>query len=353
MSFERTKGSITNLSGTKVSVDALLDMLVCVTRDVYENNQVTNVSAMAVDDQSAMLKKLYNLLKLLLTVYEDNQSGVSQFGDRIRNDFARITGSLAENEELIESLVKEIEQNEAYERELRDSHKEVELRRGHLLNVKNECDELTRKIDELNDSKLDEMAETRDELKAELTVREEKAAVLKGECDVTRAQLDQAEEKTDALKAEIASLERNIRALENEERENLEKKAELERTIEQVKTRLAEAKQQLAEFPEKAKAINDEYEDVQAQMTAMLNALNSVKADCLMKNHLFSGGASIATQNHPEMELVSQQLRTWQEMEEWFSNLQERMDALSEVYRAVLAQLVKQAENITGKPESK
>ena len=108
MGFERTKGSITNLGGTEVSVDALLDMLVCVTRDVYENNEITNVSSMKVEDQSVMLKKLYNLLKVLLTVYGDNQAGIFQFGERIRGDYLRIAEALKESEAVIDDLVKEM-----------------------------------------------------------------------------------------------------------------------------------------------------------------------------------------------------------------------------------------------------
>lgn len=353
MSFERTRGSITNLSGTNVSVDALLDMLVCVTRDVYENNQVTNVSAMKVEDQSAMLKKLYNLQKMLMTIYEDNRSGVSQFGERIRNDFARITGSLNENENLIEGLLGEIEQTEVKQRELRDSYQEVEKRRGHLLSVKHDCDELNRKIDELNDAKLDEMAVTRDELKKELTVRWEKAGVLKGEIDSLQDQLGKAQEKADGLKAEIRDLQQGIRSLENEEQENLDRKAELERTIEQTKLRLEEAKRQLADFPELARQITEEYEVLKAQMTVMLNAVNSAKSDEFLREHLFGGGTIFGTGSQPDLGLASRKLSTWKEMEDWFNQLQQRIDGLLEVYRAVMAELVTQAENITEKTEKK
>ena len=87
MSFERTKGSITNLSGGNISADDLLDMLVCVTRDVYDENKVTNVAALQVNDQSVLLKKMYNLIKMILVIYDGNKEGVIQFSERIRNEY--------------------------------------------------------------------------------------------------------------------------------------------------------------------------------------------------------------------------------------------------------------------------
>ena len=73
MSFERTAGSIENLSGMdKIGLDLMFEMLVCVVQDVREYNGVANLQESGVSEPGLLIKKAYNLMQALLPIFKEN-----------------------------------------------------------------------------------------------------------------------------------------------------------------------------------------------------------------------------------------------------------------------------------------
>lgn len=354
MSFERTKGSITNLSGRKISADDLLDMLVCVTRDVYEENHVTSPTALQVVDQGVLLKKMYNLIKMVLAIYDGNQDGIVQFSERIRGEYTRSIENIAVYETVISGLLEEMEHEEEKRNALQVLHADVEERRGHLLTVKEECNVLQRRIDELNDSRLDEMAARKETLEAELASHSARAQELNSEQAALQADLDAAEERVATLVGAIAGLREQLSGLQSEESSAREEKNHLEQSIDYVKARLEEARQQIGNLPILSKKIQDEYQEIQIQLTVMLNAFNSAKSDAFLAENLFAlpGSSKVFTvDSYPDLAICGKRINNWAELENWFAELEQRISGLLEVLRSMLAVLVDKSESITSKKD--
>ena len=176
MSFESTSTSIKNLSGRdKITLDLLFEMMVCVAQDIQKYNNVTDLSVTPVGDQSVLLKNACNVMQLALSAYTKNKEGMSEYSSSIQERFAIVADDMKKALSEAEELKKRIEDGEAKERELETKRDELELSRGHLLKVGEECDDLQRQIDILSDSALDKKAEEKKKLDAELSQRTIKA----------------------------------------------------------------------------------------------------------------------------------------------------------------------------------
>ena len=354
MSFERTKGSITNLSGGNISADDLLDMLVCVTRDVYDENKVTNVAALQVNDQSVLLKKMYNLIKMILVIYDGNKEGVIQFSERIRNEYSQSVESLAMYDSILAGIMDDISREEQKRSELQAVLADVEARRGHLLTVKEECDAIQQRIDQLNDTALDEMAAKKVTMEAELSQRTARAEELAAEQAQLQSELEALEERLTALTASLEAVREQHEALKEEEASATEEKARLEESIETGRVQPEEATQRIGDLPAISERINTEYQEIQMQMTVMLNALNSAKSDAFLTENLYAlpGSSNAFTvENYPDLAIAGKKINNWNELEAWFAELEERIDGLLEVLRTMLAVLVEKAESITAQKD--
>lgn len=354
MSFERTKGSIINLSGGNISADDLLDMLVCVTRDVYDENKVTNVAALQVNDQSVLLKKMYNLIKMIRVIYDGNKDGIVQFSERIRNEYNQSVESIAMYDSTLTGIMGDISREEQKRSELQAVLADVEARRGHLLTVKEECDAIQQRIDQLNDTALDEMAAKKVTMEAELAQRTARADELAADQAQLQSQLEALEERLTALNASLDAVREQHEALNAEEASATEEKAHLEESIETVRLQLEEARQHIGDLPTISERINAEYQEIQMQMTVMMNALNSAKNDAFLAENLYAlpGSSNAFTvDNYPDLAIAGKKISNWNEVETWFAELEERIDGLLEVLRTMLAVLVKKAESITAQKD--
>lgn len=356
MSFERTKGSIINLSGGNISADDLLDMLVCVARDVYDENQVTNPAALPVKDQSILLKKMYNLIKMILVIYEGNQDGVAQFSARIRGEYSQAVERLAVNDSVLSGILEDISREEQKRGELQDLLADVQARRGHLLSVKEECDAIQERIDRLNDEALDEMVSRKAEMEAELAQRSARAEALSGEHAALRANLDALEERLGSLNSALAAVRERHEALEAEETAAIQEKAHLEARMETLRGQLEEARQRVGDLPAVTEGLDAEYREIQMQMTVMLNALNSARSDAFLEENLYAlpgAGKALTVENYPDLAVAGKKISSWEELETWFAELEERIGGLLEVLRAALAAMIQKAEGITARKEQK
>lgn len=351
MSFERTKGSIKNLSADKtISLDSMLDMLVCVTQDIYEHNGVKDAKKIDVDDQRMFLIKELNLAQMLLSVYEENKAGVSEFSVGIQDRYIKTIEDLEKAVAEISLCVDEIQKEETKKTELAKSHKRLRDERGYLLNIKTECEDLQNKIDILNDKKLDEMALEKEILQKEYDERQLKSEELRQQQASIKNNLNDFNERIKNLEEMKIELLKQTESLNEEEKLKLIEKEELEEIIEDIKLKLKEYQEWIDNFSELSKELIDNYEERKAEFTVILNALNSAKSDEFVMNTLFKipdTKESLSSDNYPDYNVVKDEITSLDELREWFDILEQRIKGLIQVYGNMFKSLVKQSEKIT------
>lgn len=355
MSFERTKGSITSLSGGNISADDLLDMLVCVTRDVYDANKVTNPAALRVNDQTVLLKKMYNLIKMILVIYNGSKEGISQFSQKIRSDYAQAIESLTANEAMLSDIEERISREEQTRAALREMLEDVEVSRGHLQAVKEECDAIQTKIDRLSDPALDKMAAKKSAMEAELLKRQAQAAALTKDQAKLQNDLDKVNAHVAELETALTALREQHAAVQAEALTLTEEKNRLEASITTLRAQVEEAKQRLGDLPALRDQVDEEHQQIQMQMTVMLNALNSAKHDAFLTENLYAlpgSSKAFTVENYPDLAIAGKKINNWDELDAWFGELEARIGGLLEVLRQMLEVLVKTSESITARTDS-
>ena len=347
MSFERTKGSIMNLSAGQVFTDDLLDMLVCVVRDVYEVSNVTKA------DQSALLKKMYNLIKMIQSIYQGNKEGISQFSERIQNEYKMAMDLLATQNNIVGQIVKTTEQEEQTLTELQKVAQDVEARRGHLLSVKEDCAKLQKQIDQLNDPELDRLAEQKAALEKDLNQRQQREADLRKEIDRLLQDINEVNRQIEELEKEVEKVKKQLAERKAEEAKLTKQKAEMEADIVETRAKLESMEKGIQELPALRDKINDAYQEIQVQMTAMTNAVNSAKSDAFLETNLYAAdaGGALTVDNYPDLAVAGKQVKSWEELEGWFAELEARINGLMKVYCETLGAVVKKAETITVKKD--
>lgn len=354
MSFERTKGSITSLSGGNISADDLLDMLVCVTRDVFDANKITNAAALRVNDQTVLLKKMYNLMKMILVIYNGNQAGITQFSEKIRANYAQAIESLTANEALLSEIEDNLSREEQTRAALREMLADVDVSRSQLLAVKEECDAIQAKLDRLNDPALDEMAVRKTAMEAELLKRQSQAEALTKDQAKLQVDLDKVDAHVTELETTLTALREQQAALQAEDLALVEEKSRLEESIATLRAQIEEAKQRLGDLPATRDQVDEAYQQIQMQMTVMLNALNSAKNDTFLTENLYAlpgSSKAFTVDNYPDLAIAGKKIKNWDELEAWFGELEARIDGLLEVLRRMLEVLVKTSESITARTD--
>ena len=350
MRFERTKGSLMNLASGEISADALLDMLVRVTQDVYEANYVTRASALHVADQKSLLMNLHNLSTTLLTIFQSNPDAVNQFPTFIQSKIRSSMAELSEKEGILSGIMEEIRQEETNQKKLLELQQEIEKRRGHLLSVKEDCITIQQRIDELNDVHLDEMAEEKKKLGTELNVRECKVQTLVEQKTQLQEDLDQAQARVAAVMNQVEAVQRDLTERETAERQAQMQLEEMESRMKEIAMNLERMQTQMQEIPERNTQMMEEYQEAKAKLTMVRNAINSARNDILLPGNLFAAnksGGTLSVQETADLAIARQEFEDWNEMIQWFEAVDQRVNDLLEVYRFTMAEMVKQAETLT------
>ncbi|HCS73580.1 MAG TPA: hypothetical protein DIW17_06880 [Clostridiales bacterium] len=351
MSFERTKGSMASLSNqTEISFDSMLDMLVCVSQDVFEHNGVNDARDIPVGDQTLLLRKEYSLVRMLLFSYESNKNALSEFGSSLRERYIQAVRELENVLVDISSIKVDVEKEENKRNELSRKQKELNYERGHLLHVKEDCDELQRQIDILNDPELDAMAEAKEKMQNELAERKAKHQELSEQQAEIQKSIDELNACLQNLNDTISEYQNAAKALKEDEDSKLREKNGLEQGIENIKRKLNEYQRWIEEFPELNKSINDSYAEMKARYTMIFNAFNSVKSDNFIKETLFAvPGTSnaLSTDNYPDLNVVNNKISNMDGLITWFETIGSRIEGLISLYERMLAAMVGQSENIT------
>ena len=262
MSFEKTMGSIKNLTGEVIGADEMMEMLVCVCQVVYKQNGVKNAALLPVKNQSLLLKKMHSLMRMILSVYSGNRDGLDQFLESIRNDYEATVDKLTDCDNAVSSIEEETAKLEASRSELLSSKEALEERRGHLLSLNDECKAIQQRIDRLSDPALDGLPLEKERLSAELC-------------------------------------------------------------------------------------------DLETKMTMIINAINSAKNDIVLSNSLLSDSDESRTLTiaaSPDLGIIERDIRSWEDLDNWFERIMQRASALLDAGAAVLNNVVIQAESLTAEP---
>ena len=350
MRFERTKGSLVNLNSGEISADALLDMLVRVTQDIYEANHITRASALNVVDQKSLLMNLYNLSTTMLTIFQTNQDAVSQFPGFIQNKIRSSMEELSAREEALSGIMGEIQREEAQQEKLRIVHQKLEKSRGHLLSVKEDCILIHQRIEELNDARLDEMAFEKESLEAELASRKNKAEELADQKMLLCKDLEQMQARLNVIQEQNASVEKELNQKETAEQQAQLKLEAMELQMKEISLNLEQIQIQLQEIPERNTQMLEAYQEAKAKQTMICNAIKSARNDILLPGNLFAadtGREGLDILENTDLAVAGRKFEDWDELIQWFEEMDQRVSDLLEVYRAALAAMVKKAEMLT------
>lgn len=354
MRFERTKGSIANLSSGDISANDLLDMLVRTTQDVFEANHITKATALEVTDQSALIMNLYNLANTLLALFMKNQDGLSSFPSFIQGKIRSAETELEDKEAVLSVMNTQIREEEAVQKKLRCLLQNVESRRGHLLSVREECESLRARIEELNDPRLDKMGLEKTALEKDLAERKEKYRFLTDKTNGLRQELDE-------WTGRIATLQDNIRfqtdelgKLKTKQQEKQTELSGLEDTVRQAQGRLAQLQTELEELPQKHTDCLNAYREARNRVTIICNAVNSARNDTLLRENLFSknqGSLPLPSGIRSDLAVAEKEIADWESLNGWLGNMEQRIFDLLEVYRGAAAEMVERAENLTAEKD--
>lgn len=356
MSFERTSTSIKNLSNQEeITLDLLFDMMVCVSQDVMNYNNTTDLSDTPIGDQSVLLKKVYNLMQLTLSAYTKNKEGMSEFGASIQERYAKLVDDMNSVLSEVAEVKEHIEKAEAKKRELQTKQAELQESRGHLLTVGEDCEALQRQIDVLSDSALDEKAKEKEKLEVDLSERKTRADVLEKEKSELRTKIDEVHEKIETIKNTILTLQAEETALGDEENSLLLEKNGLEKGIENLKQKLKEYKEWIDNYPAMSEQVRTEHDEEKAKITTMINALNSALSESFLKENLFkTSGATdnCSVENYPDYVVAEAHFENIQELQQWFNDMSERINGLINVYETMLRNFVNQSDKLTSESDS-
>lgn len=351
MSFKRITGSVANLSAKdKIMADELLDMLVCVFQDVFEHNGVTSVDELTVGDDSALVKREYNLIKMLITIFEKNKTGLfelrSVLQEKINASVNEINAMLPQ----IEDVKFDIERAEDKKKELDIQCERLSVQRGHLLNVEEECSVIQRQIERLSDPFLDELVVRKSDLEADLKRREEKENQIGEEMNTLQSEMREKENQISLLEERIQHLKERQKQLSEEEEACREEKEGLEAGNAKMEVKITEYEDWISRCPEMNQSIRDKYNELQAKVTVLMNAVNSSFADEFLMETLYripNTSEKLSVDNYPDYNVADYRCNSVDDLRIWFDSMNQRIEGLLVVYERIMGSMVTQAQKIT------
>lgn len=356
MSFVRTNRNISAAVSTGYTAEQLFGVVIDLIRDIYDEAGVKKASALPVSEKKKLLTTMHSLSKVIVDVYTQNRDGLSEFVDEeFQEEISQRAEAIMKQEAELASIAGEIAAEEEKQSRLNAILEKTVSRRGHLLNVKEECDAIQTRIDQMNDAALDAMAAKKIAMEAELASRQKRADVLALEHASIQSSLDKLEEKLNGLNNTLVAIRKRHEELKAEEASTTEETTRMEESIRTVQIKLEKAKQRIGDFPAFSERINSEYQEIQMQMTVMLNALSSARSDAFLTGNLFShsGGITLAPETEPDRAIAEKRFNNWDEMETWFAELEKRINDLLAVFSLTLKAMVNQAESITAPQDEK
>lgn len=166
MSFERTKGSIQNLSGTAVNASDLMEMLVCVAQDIFEQSNVKKPSLLSLGDPDVLVDNMYSMIQMILAVHSSNKARIDSL---LSAEDQSTMEALSDCNNEVQKQKENVAEVESRRNELSTARDNLERERGHLLALKDECSDLEQRIIQLKDTALDALPEKKKALSSEIS----------------------------------------------------------------------------------------------------------------------------------------------------------------------------------------
>ena len=354
MGFDRTQGSIKTLSAQRaITADQLLDMMVNVALDVRDYNGIKSIADIPVSEDAEQVENLvdcyYSLTDMLLRLWNQNKSRIREHDAEVLDDMKETENELQEIQPQISEVNRQIDEAKAKKSELDKQYEELYAVRGALLDVEKKCEEIQGQIDKLSDPVLDTMEQKRVDLEKELGERRAVADRIEGECAAVRRETEECEERVNGLKKTMTELNGQKGDLLAEEASLLQEKEKAESENAEIRIKLAEYETFLAELPEKNKELEASYESRKAEMTVLLNALNSALSEEFLMDTLFripEMPKRLAVESYPDCGVEALEIDSPKTLANWCESVEKRVDGLLKVYATMLEVLAKQSESI-------
>lgn len=146
MRFERTGSSIRNLSQGTVSLEDMLDMMICVRRDACEANGIKKVSEMRVNNPEKALVKMTSLMEMLLQIYKANGEKFQE-DEEFSAEVSRTSQQIMELNAKYSEIAAKLSQAES---DLENAKRSAAQKRQELAEAENERDAAQAKVQDLD-----------------------------------------------------------------------------------------------------------------------------------------------------------------------------------------------------------
>lgn len=339
MSFDDTRKNLSALenAGRPIRAEEMYDLLGLVMDDVLSISHAVESSELTCEDKGAFVQAAHYVMSDALKVFQTNREGVQALSVQTQQ---KINTAIAEAESVqgeIEKTCALINQSEEKQTALAAEKAEAEAKNAHLIQIQSECEALSKRIAELNDSSLEDMAERLQQLKAEASTREAKAKELEAETAQYRKEAEDARTKLNAATADNTAAADEVRTLNEalkKAREDVASTAQKKEELAGILGSLSEQNAALLEYA--------------AQYAETFNAINAAINDPFACENMFLGSdGPDRTQVSAGTPEARENIESPADLKKWMSSTQQNIERLLNVYQGVLRQVVKLGEKLT------
>ena len=341
MSFESVRYNLSVLeeSAGTIRAEELYGLLSMVLEESLGFCHAVDSSSLSSDDKGDLALSVNYILADALKALQQNREGIDELSAQTRKELEETTSAAAKAHAEMETVCSQIKQCREEKDQLAKMCAEAEAKNAELLRIKAECDALSKRIEELNDSTLGQMEDHCRELKEEAASREAREKKLQAE--------------TAQLEADTAAADKSLAEAEEKKRDVNAKLESLKSTIqstEQAASNIEVERKKCAEILASLKDKNSAIVEDAAQYATIFNAVNSVINDPFICKNLFSkDGASFKIQSDVSAIIPNsgKKIETWDEMEKWLNDMQQRIELLLSVLQEGMRQVAMQGEKLT------
>ena len=358
MSFIGTEGSIKNLSSKqRISMEDLFEMLLVVTTDIMDHNKVEEISDVEVDDAHRFVLNSLALGEMFAEALDLNKNLIANESHTAQDKYRDFINQFNDLVQAVKDVRNDIEKAESKREELAQKQKDLEIERGPLVKIVEECDQIQSRIDFLSDPVLDNAEKTRDQLQTELQQRQNSFDALEMQKKEMKIQLDRVQSELDRVNEDILNLNKSIERLSEEKRTKEEDKNGLELGLQNLKDKVAKLDEWLKEYPELSKKISaecqaksDEQKDKQAEIAVLFNAFTSSFNDEFLRATLYKKPESLeelSVDNYPDLNLMPGEIKSFEELKSCVNSISSRVNGLIAVLEQALTKVIEESQKIT------
>lgn len=355
MSFDRIRTNFEvceKEENNYIYCENLFGMINDIIADVLDYNQADIVKDIKVGDKSLLLKNTYRLLNILLSVYNENCTNLSEEASKQKGKISRIISDIETVEKELSNIQAIVDEKECANEELTRKYQLLENERGHLLKAQQQADELKERIAAITNSKLDEIEAELQKLENDYAQRKEKEQTLLARRNETLNSLNDISTKIADLESNISSINEQIQSAEATKENLIYNKEELEISLTEIKKEIADIRTWIENFPAVKETIEKEYTEEKANETVLINAFTSALSERFIRESLFKvAGAStqLSVDNYPDFNVITTSIESFDDLNTWFNSINERISGLLRVLEKALASLTKKAYELTAK----